>query len=122
MINEHGNGLAYTSDRDNVSIYAMMMDHRVVFYVTVDNEDAELKIRVHTHDWNYGYETNGKAIKGVHEVGGTHDTPGDLKDHIDGMSIQNYVYPRLPIILANLYVPKLDPNITIPDDPSAITG
>ena len=83
----------------------------------MDNEDPELKIVIGKPNFLAAalagdgatavIVTNGVAQKGLHEVGGTEDSPGDLKDHIDGVSVQKYVLPRVFRFMADLYVPKI---------------
>lgn len=116
----NGSGLVYKEDVGTWSVYQMWFEHRVVFEVTVDNADPELKIYVGKQSATWAkvndvpavqatsgelIETKGRAAKGTHEVGGTPDSPGDLKDHIDGMSVQSYVYPRVMFLMAAVFVP-----------------
>lgn len=96
-----GNGLAYDQDVDGKSIYILWIENKIAFSVVVDNADPELKIVITGNGKTL--ETNGRAGKGMHEVGGSDTSPGDLKDHIDGMSIQMYIYPRIMHFIAELY-------------------
>ena len=111
-------GLRYQTDEGTWSVYVMEIGGRPVFEVSVDNEDSDLKIYVgkigarwaqinELTDAGFGVslETNGRAQRGTHEVGGTPEAPGELKDHIDGTSVQTYVYPRVARIMADLFVP-----------------
>lgn len=116
---ENGNGLAYEGDINGWSIYVMHLKGQAIFEASVNNNDPDLTIWVgkigatfaHIHELDMGVpltETEGRAVKGVHAAkpaeGET--VPSGLYDHIDGMSIQMYVYPTLPFILVDLFVPK----------------
>lgn len=103
----NGTGMAYKADNGTWSVYELWFENRVVFEVAVDNADPELKIWIGKPDDVNMIETKGRAAKGLHEVGGTSETPGDLKDHIDGMSVQSYVLPRALRFMVNLYLPKV---------------
>lgn len=108
--NAEGHGLAYVADFGSWSVYNMWINDRVVFEVSVDNDDPTLAIHVAPKNTTHAHvafitgmdehKTDGVAFKGTHEVGGTDTSPGDLKDHIDGMSIQKYVYLNLPMLIA----------------------
>lgn len=112
-------GLRYQKDEGVWSVYVMELDGRPIFEVSVDNADPDLIIYVgrvgarwaQVHevadaDFGVSLETNGRAAKGMHEVGGSPETPGDIVDHIDGMSVQSYVYPRVARIMADIFIPK----------------
>jgi len=116
----NGTGLVYRVDEKTWSVYDMWFEDRVIFEVAVNNTDPELKIYVGrlaatwamVHDldddeMSFGdlIETKGRAKRGTHEVGGTPVSPGEIKDHIDGATIQSYVYPRLLFLMAAVYVP-----------------
>jgi hypothetical protein len=120
MAKINGNGLAYRSDvpekwvdEDGVkdttrSVYEMYVADRMVFLVSVVNADPDLQIQIGrpnaeaTGKWHL---SDGQAVKGLHEVpsddGG--EVPSGLVEHVDGMSLQAYVYPRLPLILVRMY-------------------
>jgi len=112
-------GLRYQKDEGSWSVYLMDIDERPVFEVSIDNDDPDLTIYVgrvgarwalvhNISDTGYGVplETNGHATKNTHEVGGTPESPGELKTHIDGVSVQSFVYPRVARILADIFAPK----------------
>lgn len=132
MAKIHGSGLAYLHDvkisdepGNTRSVYQMWMGDRVVFLVSVVNDDPELLIQIGRPD----AETTGKwhvstghAGRGLHPIPSTDasEVPDGLAEHVDGVSLQAYIYPRLPLILVNMYVPKLDPNAEVPDDISGL--
>ncbi len=125
MAKINGNGLAYREDvaeawlaegSDSLvettrSVYDMWIGDRRVFLVSVVNADPGLQIQIGkpdalaTHQWHL---SDGQAVKGLHPVpaadGG--EVPDGLVEHVDGTSLQQYVYPRLPLILTKMYVPK----------------
>jgi hypothetical protein len=116
-----GNGLAYWHDipetilvEDGVkettrSVYRMWCMDRVAFLVSVINDDPELIIYVGLPDaekTNAWLATDDRASRGLHEVGGTPESPGELKDHVDGMTLQRVVYLGYPVLLTLLYVPE----------------
>lgn len=107
-INQRGNGLAYKTDTaDGVSIYEMKVKNVVVFEVGIFNTDAELKIRIRKPGDTDWLITNGKAAK-----------TADSGDYIDGLTVQSYVYPRLPEMMFDLWVIPQLPEVTgteVPD-------
>lgn len=128
MAKVNGNGLVYWRDMPGKmatengvadvirSVYQMWLDNRVAFLVSIANEDPNLRIWVgrpnafQTGDWMF---TKGRTVKQLHEVGGTPESPGELKEHVDGAVIQQFIYPRLLELLVRLYVPEnQEPKIT----------
>jgi hypothetical protein len=120
---ENGNGLAYQADEKTYSIYQMWLQHRVVFDVAVDNDDPELKIYIGRPGVAWALindiintvndesaimiETLGRAVRSTQVVGGMNDeAPEGLLTQIDGLSVQAFVYSMLPLLLADIYVPK----------------
>lgn len=116
-----GNGLKYRGDTptmwvtdafENVestrSTYEMWLAGRLVLLASVVNGDPKLTIQLGLPDadvtdkWHL---SEGHAIKGIHSVpakdGG--DVPDGLSEHVDGVSVQAYVYPMLPLILVKMY-------------------
>lgn len=91
------------------SVYEMWVADRIVFLVSVVHSDPGLYIQIGrrnvcvTGDW---FISDGQAIILPHEVGGTPESPGDLVDCIDEMSIERYIYPIALIIVTCLYVDK----------------
>lgn len=115
-----GQGIKYREDLGDWSVYELHIDGRCVLEASVNNTDPKLTICVGKPGatWNVVHgaadlkitgpliETAGYATKGLHEVGGTPTSPGDIKDHIDGISIQNYVLTRVVRLLADVHVPR----------------
>jgi hypothetical protein len=116
-----GEGIGYVGDVGTWSRYLVMIGNRAVLELSVDNADPELKIWVGRPGSRQALlsgseieqtmvglpiETKGRAKRGPHEVGGSDTSPGDLKDHIDGMTVYSYVLPRLFRFMADIYVPK----------------
>lgn len=120
MAKINGTGLAYRSDvpdkwhdGDDVvhttrSVYEMYVADRVVFLVSVVNADPFLQIQLGKPDvettcnWHF---TVGQAVKGLHPVSAADggEVPDGLDEHVDGTSLQAYVYPRLSLILTRMY-------------------
>lgn len=120
MAIKNGEGIGYIQDVGTWSVYHIMMKGREVLEISVDNEDPDLKIWVGRPGSREAAVTNseillsmlgapivtkGRAKKELHEVGGSDTTPGELKDHIDGMTVYGYVITRLPVLMADVYVP-----------------
>lgn len=108
MIDKYGNGLKYAGTKSKIAWYEMYVEHRVVFRVSIDEKDPELGIHVHRADGAGGYRTNGHAQMALHSYKKDGGEEWDVKvvEHVVSATIHSYVYPRLPIIMANLYVPK----------------
>lgn len=105
------------------SVYQMWVNDVVVFLVSVVNADPHLQIfigRPDAEDTGVWHGSVGQAFRGTHEVGGTPTSPGDLVEHVDGVSVQRYVYPRIPQILTHMYVPKLAAGTAVPDSPAGL--
>lgn len=119
--NMKGTGMVYRGDEKTWSVYDMHLDGRVIFEAAIDNTDPELKIYVGRCGATFGkvWEidksvtdfgdltvTKGRAKRSVHPVGGAPgQVPDGLHDHIDGATVQSYVYPRLTFLLAAIFVP-----------------
>jgi hypothetical protein len=113
----NGNGMKYVTDVNTTSTYEVYLDGRVIMEVGVDNTDPDLKIFIGkpgtylqhslTGDASGWVVTQGTATKGVHEVGGSPSSPGTLKDHVDGMTLQMFVLPNALRLLADLYIPRI---------------
>ena len=109
-------GLAYAGDIEGAnghafSRYTMTLDGKNVFDVLIDNYiavpvpaemgNAPAGVTAHTivvvkPGQASGITTNGLAFRGLHNDGtGT---------HIDGRTVQNYIYPRAVHFLIQLYV------------------
>lgn len=136
MAVHNGNGMKYRNDipskrvtEDGVvdstrSVYEMWLADRIVFLVSVDNDDPELRIQIGkpnadvTDKW---HTSVGQAVKGLHTVPSSDESevPDGLHEHIDGTSVQAYVYPRVALILAHMYVSKADGTQTTPTDGDA---
>lgn len=121
MVKINGTGLTYRNDVKAVwldddgtpssttrSVYQMWIADRVVFLVSVLNADPFLQIQLGKPDVENGgkwYLSDGQAKRGLHVVpasdGG--EVPDGLLEHIDGISIQEYVYPRTLMILVKMY-------------------
>lgn len=105
------------------SVYQMWVNDVVVFLVSVVNADPHLQIfigRPDAEDTGAWHGSVGQAFKSTHEVGGTSTSPGDLVEHVDGVSVQRYVYPRTSQILTHMYVPKLAADAVVPDSPAGL--
>ena len=107
------NGLKYFADeidvttQHTVSVYHMYVEGKLVFKVFVDNdESADLPDSLHFPEGVTAHpmtimdaagtrtiKTNGVAMRQLHDDG----------VHIDGMTVQSYVYPRLARLLVQLY-------------------
>lgn len=90
------------------SVYEMWVGHRLVFLVSVVNDDPALGIQTGKPDadvTNQWYYSDGQAYKSLHELPATgeDDIPDGLVEHVDGVSLQQYVYTRLPLILVKMY-------------------
>lgn len=116
-----GKGIGYVGDQGTWSVYEVHLDGRAILEASVDNDDPDLAIWVGRpgaraalvskdvmtqHMTGLPIMTKGRAKKGIHEVGGTPESPGELKDHIDGAVVQMYLFPRLVRLMADIYVPK----------------
>ena len=113
MKNSYGSGLVYQTDEGTLSIYDMYVKNQVVFHVVVDNADPKLTIQIAKPGETTRTMTRGRATKYEFIV---RDEDGDARGigiRVDSASIQSYVYSRLVEILAKLYVPILDPNVTV---------
>jgi hypothetical protein len=117
----HGNGLKYREDisaqwitpegvtETTRSIYELWVADRIVALVSVVNTDPELRIQIgkpdadETGDWHV---SEGRAEKNLHPIFDENGIPEGLHEHVDGVTVQRYVYPRMAAILANMYVPK----------------
>src|SRR5689334_23051160 len=123
-LDEHGNGLRYAENVGTFSVYEMFLNHRPAFEVVIDNDDPELVI--HTARVGTGVAlkegvpaksvlnvTKGRAKISLHE--GTSElidgipVPSGVDVHINGRTVQRYVYPRTPFLLADLYIPRAQP-------------
>jgi hypothetical protein len=117
----NGEGIGYVQDIDTWSVYQIWTDNRPILEMSVDNDDPDLKIFVGKPGSRLAavsedemsqlvvglpIVTDGRAHKSTHEVGGTSNSPGELKDHIDGMTVYQYVVAHLVPIFADVYVPK----------------
>jgi len=117
----NGEGIGYVEDVKTWSVYHVVTGGRPILEISVNNEDPELKIWVGRPNSRRAdvendimsltmlgapIVTKGVATSGTHEVGGSDVSPGELKDHIDGISVYQYVLPRLIWLLADVYVPK----------------
>lgn len=90
-INTRGNGLKYKCDEGDFSIYEMYVRQHCVFEAVVDNSDPMLFIKIRKPgDNSTAFPTRGQAQKG----GG----------QIDGLSVQTFIYSRLPEMLFDLYI------------------
>ena len=118
-----GSGLVYRhdvpdkwTDDDGVtdttrSVYEMWLIDRLVLLVSVVNADPFLQIQIgmpDAEDTGKWHLSDGRAVRAVHEVPASDgsDVPDGVVEHVNGLSVQRYIYPRLPIILTHLYVPK----------------
>jgi hypothetical protein len=127
-LNKYGDGLKYREDIGTLSIYEQFLNHRPVFEVVVDNEDDMLAIYVgkpgsaafvadDNTDETRGemlIKTKGFANATLHEnPDGTEDEndwfPNGITVHVNGRTVQRYVYPRVAHLLADLFVPKAEP-------------
>ena len=124
MAKVNGTGLAYRSDVADTwiagdvddmsvvnttrSIYEMWAANRIVFLVSVVNADPDLVIQLGKPDADVTGEwhlSRGKAAKAVHAVPAADgsDIPDGLDEHVDGITVQSYVYPRAALILTHMY-------------------
>lgn len=121
MAKINGTGLAYRDDVTAVwvtdegdvltstrSVYQMWVANRLVFLVSVVNADPQLRIQLgmpNAEDTNKWHVSVGQAKKSLHLLpasdGG--NIPDGLFEHIDGISVQRYIYPRVGQILVNMY-------------------
>jgi len=114
MKDESGNGLVYVGDERTHSVYHMFVGGRVIFWVTIDNEDPELRIFAHrpdvTRNLRHSVQVPGHAAMSLYsyQVGPT-EADFRVEEHIVSRSVQWYVYTQLASILFALYVePALD--------------
>lgn len=119
MAVKNGNGLAYKGDVQSYSVYELFVEGMAVLEAAVDNTDTELKIFVGKQGATFAQvemgidgqltETTGRAVKGTHVIGGSEDTaPDALAEHIDGCSVQSYIYPRALRFVVQLHLQKPD--------------
>lgn len=112
-----GTGIKYREDLGSLSVYEVWMFDRLVIEVVVDNDDVDLKIWVgkpgaavfaHTVGLDAAMrETGGRAQKSMHIVGGGEGVaPDGVHEHIDGVTVQSYVAPRIARFVVEFYVPK----------------
>lgn len=116
-----GEGIGYVHDLTSWSIYEVHTGGRSILEISIDNDDPELIIYVgrpgarkaditdsviEQEMVGLPVKTNGRAKKYEHEVGGTPESPGDLKVHIDGITVYRYILPRIVRFLADIYIPK----------------
>jgi hypothetical protein len=107
------NGLKYFTDevdiatQHTVSVYHMYIEGQLVFKVFVDNDESadlpdgvDLPEGVTAHPMvvmdaagTKTLQTKGVAMRQLHVDG----------VHVDGMTVQSYVYPRLARLLVQLY-------------------
>lgn len=124
-----GNGLRYRNDvpaayldengvtETTRSVYEMFLGGRIVFLVSVVNADPDLQIQIGKPDadttgkWHL---SDGMAAKSLHPVpaadGG--EIPDGFIEHVDGITVQQYIYPRLPLILTRMYRLGVEPSKT----------
>lgn len=113
----NGTGIKYREDLGSLSVYEVWLYDRIVIEAVVDNEDPELKIWVgkpgaalsaHVVGMeNALTETGGRAKKGMHVVGGGPETaPDGFHEHVDGITVQTYIAPRVARFVVDFYVPK----------------
>lgn len=116
-----GTGLVYRGDEGTWSVYEMWYENRVIFEASVCNTDPNLKIWVGQRGatWAMVHDvaecvtscgaliaTKGRAQRGIHTEGGVPgEVPDGLHEHVDGATMQSYVYPRLTFLLATIFVP-----------------
>jgi len=124
-LSKHGDGLRYREDLGTLSVYEQFLNHRPVFEVVVDNEDDMLTIYVgkpgsaavvaeDNTDEVRGemlIKTKGFAAATLHEdPDGAEDAddwiPNGVSVHVNGRTVQRYVYPRVAHLLADLFVPR----------------
>lgn len=118
----NGTGMAYMHDipekwydenADGIvdttrSVYEMRIAGRRVLLVSVVNADSSLLIQIgkpdaeKTYMWNV---TTCSAAKGLHEISSSDGNvvPDGVANHIDGISVQNYIYPNILTILVQQY-------------------
>lgn len=132
MAKNGGYGLVYRGDEESWSVYEMYLDDRVIFEASVNNEDPELVIHVGRRGATFGQvwsidksisnfgdlvPTKGRAKRVTHVVGGSEDqAPDGVHDHIDGFTLQTYVYPRALFLMAAIFVPVTSQVIADDDD------
>lgn len=116
-----GTGMVYRNDvpakwisDDNTmvsttrSVYEMWVADRLVFLASTINADPFLQIQLGKPDVeNSGtwYLSDGQARKSMHIAPSTDgsEVPDGFDEHIDGISMQEYVYPRILLILVKMY-------------------
>lgn len=134
-VDQNGNGLRYRDNQGKYSVYELVVQHRPVVEIVVDNDDSDLKIYVAKPGTVFSLvtglslddgapkllETKGRARRGKHvkpefksvaekfegssaEFINTY--PDAIMEHIDGMSVYEFVGPRMLYILADVFVPK----------------
>ena len=113
-----GNGMAYKGDIASYSVYELFVSDVVVLEAAIDNNDPELTIFIGKQGATFAQvtmgvegqltETKGRAVKNVHVIGGGEDTaPDAISEHIDGRSVQQYVYPRALNFVVDLHLANL---------------
>jgi hypothetical protein len=121
MAVQQGNGLAYKGDIQSFSVYELFVNGIVVLEAAIDNNDSDLKILIGKQGATFSQvqmgvegqltETKGRAVKNVHVIGGGNDTaPDAISEHIDGVSVQKYIYPRALRFVVELHLNYLSPS------------
>jgi hypothetical protein len=115
-----GNGLVYSNDvteklltdegvlSTTRSVYTMWIANRIVFLVSVVNDDPLLLIQIGKPDalttgkWHI---TVGRAEKALHVIPASDgsEVPDGFNEHVNGTTVQHYVYPRIALIITHMY-------------------
>lgn len=124
MAKINGNGMAYKGDIQSYSVYELFVSDVVVLEAAIDNNDPELKIFVGKQGATFAQvtmglegqltETKGRAVKGTHVIGGDEDTaPDAVHEHIDGCSVQQYIYRRALNFVVDLHLANLKATVEV---------
>lgn len=111
--NSHGDGFTFSGlegDQKQIYVYNVNLDGRTVYQALVDSTDLELPIHIRAimEDGTIRtYKTHGHAMVALAARQNSSD-PADVTviETIAPVSVINYLAPRVPWHIANLYCPK----------------
>lgn len=107
-IDTDGNGIQYSHTENGVAWYGVFMKHETVMWVSVNELDYALPIILHPAEIGTGENlivTKAHATMALHsypKANPEFEGETEVREHVDGVSIQQYVVPRFPWLLAAL--------------------